>query len=151
MQTFLIASSFEETARVLDRQRLGKQRVEAYQIITANIKYREGSKSSWQNHPAVKMWRGYEKGLALYGRTMCVEWKKRNYKDALEDFFVEIYSQSLQPNPLPDWLCDPVISEKVFASHRSNLLRKNPEHYSQFGWKEPSDLPYHWPVKEKVS
>ena len=34
----------------------------------------------------------------------------------------------------------------MHASHRSNLLRKDPEHYMQFGWTEPPDLPYVWPV-----
>jgi hypothetical protein len=28
----------------------------------------------------------------------------------------------------------------------SNLIRKNPQHYSQYGWTEPQDLPYIWPV-----
>jgi hypothetical protein len=41
----------------------------------------------------------------------------------------------------PPWLgCD-----EFHSSHRSNLLRKLPEHYSQFGWSEPNDLPYVWP------
>lgn len=34
----------------------------------------------------------------------------------------------------------------MHASHRSNLLRKEPEHYTQFGWTEPPDLAYVWPV-----
>ena len=34
----------------------------------------------------------------------------------------------------------------MHASHRSNLLRKEPAHYTQFGWTEPPDLPYVWPV-----
>ena len=35
MQTFLPYASFEESAKVLDRQRLGKQRVECLQIFNA--------------------------------------------------------------------------------------------------------------------
>lgn len=54
MQTFLPYSSFKDSARVLDRQRLGKQRVENMQIITALLDPDYG----WQNHPAVNMWRG---------------------------------------------------------------------------------------------
>lgn len=54
MQTFLPYPSFRESAKCLDNKRLGKQRVECIQIIKAinNPKY------GWQNHPAVKMWRG---------------------------------------------------------------------------------------------
>jgi len=32
------------------------------------------------------------------------------------------------------------------GSHRSNLLRKYPEHYAKFGWEEPDNLPYVWPT-----
>lgn len=32
------------------------------------------------------------------------------------------------------------------ASHRSNLLRKDPVWYSQFNWTEPNNLPYVWPI-----
>ncbi|HEY5312264.1 MAG TPA: hypothetical protein VIK18_07080, partial [Pirellulales bacterium] len=42
----------------------------------------------------------------------------------------------------PPWLG----SRKFHASHRSNLLRKKPAWYAQFGWKEPDNLPYVWPV-----
>jgi len=34
--------------------------------------------------------------------------------------------------------------KEIHASHRSNLLRKNFEFYSKFGWKEPDNLPYIW-------
>ena len=32
------------------------------------------------------------------------------------------------------------------ASHRSNLLRKDPTYYGRYGWRENSNLPYIWPV-----
>jgi hypothetical protein len=42
----------------------------------------------------------------------------------------------------PPWLGD----NTFHASHKSNLLRKDPVWYGQFGWSEPTDLPYVWPV-----
>jgi hypothetical protein len=40
------------------------------------------------------------------------------------------------------------IGKKEFHdSHKSKLLFKKPEHYSQFNWNVPSDLEYVWPVK----
>jgi hypothetical protein len=36
--------------------------------------------------------------------------------------------------------------EEIHASHRSNLLRKDSEFYGKFGWAEPDDLPYFWPI-----
>ena len=41
----------------------------------------------------------------------------------------------------PPWFGD----DAFHASHRSNLLRKNPEHYGKLGWTEPDNLPYIWP------
>jgi len=41
----------------------------------------------------------------------------------------------------PAWLG----TDTFHASHRSNLLRKDPDYYGQWGWTEPSDLPYIWP------
>ena len=43
---------------------------------------------------------------------------------------------------LPKWL-----NNKFIRSHRSNLLRKNYEHYKQFKWNVPLDLEYVWPTK----
>ena len=139
MQTFLPFSSFERSANCLDYRRLGKQRVEAKQIYLALTEADYG----WKNHPAVKMWKGYETALARYGLVICQEWKRRGYRDTLESwFFHKAYNHSLMRTPLPDWIDD----EAFHASHRSNLLRKDPVWYGQFGWTEAADLPYVWPV-----
>ena len=61
MQTFLPYSNFKETASILDYRRLGKQRVEAMQIINSIEK-----QTGWKHHPIVKMWEGYESALQLY-------------------------------------------------------------------------------------
>lgn len=132
MQTFLPYPNFLDSALVLDRQRLGKQRVEAKQIINTL----EGTSSGWANHPAVKMWRGYEQALALYGVTVCAVWIERGYKDTLLPFF----ALRLGTDDMPPWMGDPLLH----LSHQSNLLRKDPEYYGQFFDITP-DLPYVWP------
>ena len=63
MQTFLPFADFEKTARLLDTRRLGKQRVKTLQIVRALTRPGHG----WRNHPAVRMWRGYEEALGAYG------------------------------------------------------------------------------------
>jgi len=135
MQTFLPYNDFEKSAQVLDRQRLGKQRVEVLQLLKALA----GETKGWVNHPAAKMWRGYENTLAIYGMVICSEWIKRGYKDTC---FAKIMSYRNYDTAVvvPKWLG----REDFHASHRSNLLRKNPEYYSQFGWDESPDLPYVW-------
>lgn len=135
MQTFLPYSSFEETAAILDYRRLGKQRVEGWQII--NIITQPDYAGSWVHHPAVKMWRGYENALKLYVNVMIAEWVRRGYHNTLP-----YYDREAEEIIFPWWLGDPAFHD----SHKSNLLRKFPEYYRQFHWNVPDDLPYVWPV-----
>ena len=96
MQTFLPYSDFEKSAKVLDYRRLGKQRVEGYQIMKALLNLTESK--AWRNHPATAMWRGHEGALALYCKTMCEEWIRRGYNDSLLPFFNE-YIEKLSYSP----------------------------------------------------
>ena len=139
MQTFIPYKSFTQSARALDWRRLGKQRVEAKQILQC---LESGRTTGWRNHPAVKMWQGYENTLARYGLAMCNEWKRRGYKDSLTEFFLDRY----------DYVEDSTIDAPEFVthdfmlSHQSNLLRKYPEFYRPiFGPSVPDDIPYVWP------
>ncbi len=142
MNTFLPYPSFEETARVLDRRRLGKQRIEALEIL--RIIENPSSRSMWRWHPAVLMWDGFSPLLAAYGLVTCEEWKQRGYRDNLMS---EIY-QIVTPGTTslsPWWLGD----DRLHESHKSNLLRKAPEHYRRYWPDLRDDLPYWWPVKMK--
>lgn len=136
MQTFLPYADFTASARSLDRQRLGKQRVETLQILNAlsNPSY------GWQNHPAVKMWRGHAPALCNYGLAICAEWRKRGYEDNTGPKIAAFATSDEWPS-LPQWLG----YEPFHSSHRSNLLRKDPHYYAQFHWTDGPDLPYLWP------
>lgn len=140
MQTFLPYSDFMESARVLDRQRLGKQRVEVLQILRAIE-----SGSGWSNHPAVKMWNGYQNCLVEYGLCMCHEWIRRGYKDTCSEKIAGL--RDVHPFKVPDWIGD----EEFHRSHQSNLIRKDPEHYRHFFPDVPDDLPYVWPSSKGVT
>jgi len=134
MQTFLPFPDFKKTAQCLDYKRLGKQRVEAMQII--NILTGITPNSRWKNHPAVKMWRGYEEALMLYCNVMIAEWKLRGYNNSMT-----MYTCSNAPK-MPPW-----IGSKMFhKKHRATLLVKNPEWYGKFGWKEKPKYEYEWPI-----
>jgi hypothetical protein len=136
MQTFLPYADFKASASALDYRRLGKQRVEALQIL----QILHGRLSRWSSHPAVIQWKGYEGALSHYGMTICLEWKARGYVDNLLPRFKKLQQAFFF---LPEWMG----FEPFHASHRSNLLRKNKDYYSQFNWKEPPNLPYVWPSK----
>jgi hypothetical protein len=139
MQTFLPHDDFRKSAKCLDKKRLMKQRVETTQILRALC----GVKKGWNNHPATKMWKGHEGALAEYGWAIHEECCERSVADntgAGANFY--LFMDDFGNTDPPDWLSN----EEFHASHRSNLLRKDPEWYGQFGWEEPDDLEYVWPV-----
>ena len=78
MQTFLPYENFNETASVLDWKRLGKQRVEAMQIVNAIVK-----QTGWRHHPVVHMWTPYVPALKHYTNVMIEEWIKRGYNNTM--------------------------------------------------------------------
>jgi len=138
MQTFLPDPSFIISAKILDYKRLGKQRVEAFQIINMLEKMKLGKEvSHWQYHPAVKMWEGCETLLKVYFNTMVKEWVNRGYKNNMKVYEID-YSICIAT---PDWLCN----DLLHSSHRANLLRKLPEYYSKFKWEENPLNEYWWP------
>ena len=130
MQTFLPYSNFQQSAEVLDWRRLGKQRVEGMQIIKTIL---NPEQKGWQNHPIVIMWTPYVQALQLYTNTIINEWTKRGNNNNMELYTID----SIE---MPHWLG----IKEFHASHRANLLRKDYEHYSQFGWQEISESPYVW-------
>ena len=134
MQTFLPHSSFKDTFKVLDYKRLGKQRVEAHQIL--NILLDRTETRGWRSHPIVKMWTGYESALQLYFNLCVKEWIKRGYNNNMK------LENINKPIEYPPWLGD----RPFHSSHRANLLRKDEDHYSQFGWTEDPTDPYVWYV-----
>jgi hypothetical protein len=136
MQTFLPYPEFEKSANVLDRQRLGKQRVEAYQILRS-ITLGKG----WSHHPIVKMWIGVENALKLYSNVMVKEWIRRGYQNNMV-----IYNLDGCRIDLPWWLGN----DEFHASHRAALLAKNYAHYSRYGWIEEPKISYIWYVKGPI-
>jgi hypothetical protein len=150
VQTFLPYPDFERSGRVLDRRRLGSQRVEAMQLFNALTVPGHG----WRHHPAAKMWRGHEEALARYALTMCALWSELGYADTVADTLLGHVAERLgieaprsqvdldRDGDLPPWLGD----DAFHRSHRSNLLRKDPAHYGPHFPDVPDDLEYVWPT-----
>ena len=136
MQTFLPYDTFEESAAVLDYRRLGKQRVEGMQIINA---IENTNKQGWQNHPIVIMWTPYVESLKYYTNTMINEWIRQGYNNNMEKYELNFLKMKF-----PEWLGN----DAFHSSHRANLLRKDYEFYSQYGWKESPESPYVWQDKK---
>lgn len=174
MQTFLPFSSFELSSQCLDRQRLGKQRVECMQLLNAII---NPTVKGWVNHPCTKMWRATPSALLSYTVTVCQEWVRRGYKDTVEQKVLDMAANN--PNVFSDLDCvqrvigsqvihqngtdtimeiGPVVTQVRYSiepwwlgddsfhlSHKSNLVRKNPGHYRRFFPDVSDSLAYRWP------
>lgn len=134
MQTFLPYHDCIKSAKVLDNLRLGKQRVETLQILNALTNRYYG----WQNHPAVKMWRGNEAALQFYGIAICNEWIERGRQDnCIEQIKRFKFDGSIF---LPDKFDD-----DFHMSHQSQLYHKFPSYYVQFFGEQPK-REYVWPL-----
>ncbi len=145
MQTFLPYPSFRESGDVLDSRRLGKQRVETLQILRAL----EFAHYGWQNHPAVRMWRGWTDALVRYGLDITEAWTARGHGDTTAEQIAEFapHVSSLDQDELgragglPPWLGDP----QLHLSHQSQLIGKDPAYYRLRFPDCPLGLPYLWP------
>ena len=131
MQTFLPYKSFNKSIQCLDYRRLGKQRVEAMQLIKSidEPNYR------WRNHPCSKMWKDYRSALCHYMNLCINEWISRGYNNTMK--LIDVYNE---PIIYPSWLGD----DRLHNSHKSNLLSKDNFFYSKYGWKVEDNLPYYW-------
>ncbi len=143
LQTFMPLPSMSDSLIILDHMRLGKQRVECWTILRSM----RGEIRGWNNHPAVRMWRGYDAALVKYALTSCAVWQLRGYNDNMADRF-KAYSAEHSINwreaELPPWIGH----EPFHQSHRSNLLSKFPNYYREYWPSEPDNLPYLWPVSK---
>lgn len=137
MMVFIPYSDPIKIAKILDYKRLGKQRVEARQILS--IILGEAKWTAWRHHPAVLMWVKYPNELKYYYNTMIKEWIARGYKNNM------VMYENLPEDMQMPWFmyCGPIL-----RSHKATLLRKNYDHYSQY-FKAPKTYLEHgiiWPV-----
>jgi len=144
MQTFLPYADFRKSAECLDYRRLGKQRVEAKQIIDILEKYDKGediSKLPWGNHPAVRMWIGHTIALEDYYNAILAEWIRRGYNNTMKFYEFEYDKDGyVIIGDRPTWF-----GRKDFHdAHKSKLLQKDYDFYIKYNWKVPLDLEYKW-------
>jgi hypothetical protein len=150
MQTFLPYRDYTRSAEVLDSPRLGKQRVETLQVLRAL----ELGEYGWRSHPVVRMWRGRTPALVAYGLAVVRAWRERGHADSTYELITEFAPQVehltqaelADRGLLPTWLGD----GRLHLSHRSALVRKDPDFYRPVFGDIPDDLPYHWPEPDEV-
>ena len=164
MQTFLPFPDFKASHQCLDDKRSNKQiseGFECYYITRRHLgddsrerfgmrdEYAEMLWTRYRNHPAARMWIGYDKALLVYVLTNYTEWAtrfelgKRNgspFHVNGEKIVKEFLRRREEEIVMPEWFGN----EEFHRSHRSNLLRKKYDWYVNW-FNEPNDLPYVWP------
>jgi hypothetical protein len=80
------------------------------------------------------MWRNNLPALKMYLNISIEEWVSRGFKNTMD--FEDIDGEV----EMPEWFGN----DKFHSSHRANLLKKEPEFYSQYRWSEDPSNPYVW-------
>ena len=138
MLTFMPMIGFHKSLRELDNARLEKQRRDAYKLLKELV----GKESQHANHPAVWMWQGYEYTLCVYGMSSCSVWQnERGNRDRLA-----FDMHALMDGYPHDLLQPPWIGDLNFhRSHRSYLIRRDPNSYALKWPNTPENMPILWP------
>lgn len=130
MQVFRPYVDWWMSARVLDDKRLGKQRVEAKQVMMVILRkmglIRDGRRG-WLNHPIVIMYynggRPYFRDLIGYFNACVEEWRRRGMASSISLSNIEHLISSVasaEGHPL---------THAHEVEYRRVLILKSPEHY----------------------
>lgn len=130
MQIFRPYIDHEMSARFLDSLRLGKQRVEAKQVILAILRklgiINDGRKG-WLNHPMVLMYfndgKPYINDLVNYFYAVVDEWVRRGYVNHVSLNDVEHYLKYV------DGIEGTPVTQEMAREYRRVLLLKDPCYY----------------------
>lgn len=138
MQVFLPYPDFKKSLESLDNKRLGKQRVETYQLIAGlegrPTKTGKPYSKGRVNHPISQMFRDNLPALKQYLNDSIDVWVARGKNNTMQKEVIE------EEIVMPHWFGN----EEFHRSHRANLLRKDAEYYGAHGWSDDSTLPYRW-------
>ncbi|MEM3589238.1 MAG: pyrimidine dimer DNA glycosylase/endonuclease V [Nitrososphaerota archaeon] len=130
MQVFRPYIDWKRSAQVLDNKRLGKQRVEAKQVMIVILRKMgliNDGKRGWLNHPVVLMYynngKPYFYDLVNYFNACVEEWRHRNMESKIsladiEELIKKVKSAEGHP-----------LTHKHEIEYRRVLILKNPEHY----------------------
>lgn len=147
VNTFVLSTDKNKLFSHLDKKRLGKQRLEAKQIINLLERYDETGELSggFSNHPATRMWLGYTDALKVYFNLCVDEWINRGGKNTMELYDVDVdkyrivqcsfdfftgkaeFQEDFDEFCFPVWFSYP----PLILSHLASLIRKDEEFYSQ--------------------
>jgi hypothetical protein len=150
MITWMTRRFHSATARDLVDKDLAWQAHEAERLWAYLMfgEYGDEDISDLDNTPAIKMWKGYEFALAIYAMELgMVMYNERGIADRANTRISYLIKEEQKEDPTfvfeaPPWAGN----EHVIRSHRSNLIRRQPEDYAAKFKGTPANMPYIWPI-----
>lgn len=141
MILYLPYEDFHLSAKAMDFRTLTLQRFEAWRLLhmlKTRVPY------GMEKHPTLLMWEDYPSWLAAYGMAICSEWSSQADR---ETELTELFRTHIEVTDLTDtyplWLGDSLLH----LSHRSNMIKLNPEHYLKLWPGIVEGLPLAWPAE----
>lgn len=72
------------------------------------------------------MWAGYERALCHYAAAVCIEWRRRGYRDEQLGYFLRRRHEFAHTGRPPE------IDAEFQARHRAILFGKRPDLYARY-------------------
>ena len=160
MQIFIPFADVIKSLRCLDRKRLFSQLREALQCL-ATIKLIIAHQQdptnvpfpAYGNHPAARSWKESVRYLTWYACKCSEIIRETLFTKAGVPYKTECWDNMLR-TVHGGWISEEPVedkpawwgTERIHASYRGMLYRKNPEHYSQFSAEGKLYDDYVWPV-----
>jgi len=144
VQTWLPQIGYADSMRMLDTNRLRKQRNDCWHILQMLESLPSNPQAAGNRHALVFMWKGHERSLCLLGIMACYELRigRREGCDLypkLHKLDNDLKAAGLTASP-PPWLHD----LDVHRAYRSNLIRVN-DGYAPLWPGTPERMPYLFP------
>lgn len=162
IQTWLPHANLLASAAALHPDDLARQRIHNWQLISLLSCYLVSDENlwhcCWREHPLVLQWKNYLPFLMEYNRAVAKVYNRGSATggqlmpasqpdpvltqcEELFDAAVEAGACDAEVSFVPGWIGN----AGYHASHQSNLVRKNPEFYSNLFPNVTENLKYVWP------
>lgn len=142
MMLWLPHENFRDCARAMDSRTLTIQRFDAWRLLNMLTK---GVPVGMKRNPTIRMWQEYPTWVAGYGMAICLEWELRSEKSSeITKLFEEYLDVADLTDTYPRWLGDSLLH----SSHRSNMIKLDPDHYMKLWPGVIEGMPLAWPKEE---
>lgn len=149
MNSFITDYDFYQCGMNLDTRRHGAMVYENIHMLASNLGVNDrlvNPKRDVSNHPACKLWKGYEEQHLFYINSLLVSWIHKGYKSTVNKQNYKMLYKVCNPFGENLFKTPPWITDELIETHRSVLIQKKPEYYRPI-WPDCPDnlkMKYDW-------